>query len=440
MYCCNWSFSSAYLSPFISTQPTDEDARVRLVEEVKNRAKACIAQRNFPEAVNLYTKGIELTSADEAAQAIIYANRSMCQLNMGKGTDALVDADEALRLDASYIKGYYRQAMAHTLLNNFTAAKQSLIQGLTLKPDDKEMATQLKKVEEKISIEANKAPVPPPRAAATVTTKANVSSSNTTSAPSSSSRSGSNNGSGSMKTTAEKVVVDEEEDLKNLNVRGYKQTADGRKTTFFNHELDEETKKLIGNIAPKKLEAQGEVITAAPSNGSVWNSAGTYEEKILTPWVTEYLRSNLGKISTTFTTSQIHAAVTAVYPKIASLMLEITSVESISGDAQVTLNRGKKKHVCDFTTTLKWNLLATMTEGSPVAINGQLSVIDITADREYEIDNVLVSNFNETSATLHTLPKEAAALVNKYVKSTDVGLQQSIHHVLDLFWNELKTK
>ena len=45
-------------------------------------------------------------------------------------------------------------------------------------------------------------------------------------------------------------------------MRGYKITADGRKTTFFNNDLDDEARALIGDIAPKKvimIDARGEI-------------------------------------------------------------------------------------------------------------------------------------------------------------------------------------
>jgi hypothetical protein len=66
-------------------------------------------------------------------------------------------------------------------------------------------------------------------------------------------------------------------------LRGYKITADGRKTTYFNHELSEEAKALIGDIAPKKITpttsttSNGDISAAdaaAATASSVWNTAG----------------------------------------------------------------------------------------------------------------------------------------------------------------------
>jgi hypothetical protein len=66
-------------------------------------------------------------------------------------------------------------------------------------------------------------------------------------------------------------------------LRGYKITADGRKTTYFNTELTEEAKALIGDIAPKKITPttstssnSGDASAAdAATAGSAWNTAGT---------------------------------------------------------------------------------------------------------------------------------------------------------------------
>lgn len=439
-------FLGGFNADVLSAQPKDEESRLKLVEEIKNRAKQCIGTRNFPECVALYSKAIELSSSEPSAQAILYANRSMCNLNMSKGADALSDAEDAVRLDASYVKGYYRLAMAHGLLNQHGAAKEALIRGLTMKPDDKELQAQLIKVNDKLnagdSVPVSKpvaAPASVPRASSTVTTKSGASTNHTTKPASSSSASSS---SSTMKTSVDKEVVDDE-DLKNLNVRGYKKTADGKMTTFFNNELDEQTKQLIGSIAPKKLDATGEVITTnAPASGSAWNSAGTYEEKILTSWATEYLREHFNHLSTTLVGQEIHGSIQNIFPGIATMLIEVSSVEEVTGDAQVTLLRGKKKHVCDYTISLKWNVLVTFVDDAktPISLNGTLKILDISADREYEVDQIVVSQYNEISHSYHSLPKDVAMIVNKYIKDSDLGLQQQIARVLNAFWDELKSK
>ena len=74
-------------------------------------------------------------------------------------------------------------------------------------------------------------------------------------------------------------------------MKGYKKTADGRTTTYFNNDLSEEAKALIGDIAPKKLEppAAAAVPGAEAVGGnaaSAWNKAGTWESRDMTRLVT----------------------------------------------------------------------------------------------------------------------------------------------------------
>ena len=91
----------------------DDVSRANLVEEIKNRAKGCITVKNYPEAVRLYAKAIEVNpSADTEGLSILYANRSMCQLGLNEASEALADADASLAKNASYVKGHFRKALA----------------------------------------------------------------------------------------------------------------------------------------------------------------------------------------------------------------------------------------------------------------------------------------------------------------------------------------
>ena len=95
---------------------------------------------------------------------------------------------------------------------------------------------------------------------------------------------------------------DEADDFnKSDHVRGYKLNAAGKKTSFFNKDLSEEDKKLIGDIAPKKISSAMDAAPPAMKKGeegvSVWNSAGTWEEKDVTKWAEESVKGCLSGIS-----------------------------------------------------------------------------------------------------------------------------------------------
>jgi activator of HSP90 ATPase len=149
-------------------------------------------------------------------------------------------------------------------------------------------------------------------------------------------------GSSSKKAGGAESDEEDEEALKAENLRGYKVLADGRKTTYFNKELSEETKRLIGDIAPKKIDP-AEAPAGAATNGagagagqqpvgSAWNHAGTFEERNMTEWAKEKLKELLSGVS-------------FVMPNVGAVV-EVVKVKDLEGDAAVTFVRGKKKCVC----------------------------------------------------------------------------------------------
>ena len=84
------------------------------------------------------------------------------------------------------------------------------------------------------------------------------------------------NNNNNNKDTAEND--ENEAESETVRIRGYKLTTDGRKTTFFNNEMDEQTKALIGDIAPQKiLHVDEKNVLSVPGGGSAWNAAGTFE-------------------------------------------------------------------------------------------------------------------------------------------------------------------
>mmetsp|Transcript_21703 Transcript_21703/g.31584 ORF Transcript_21703/g.31584 Transcript_21703/m.31584 type:complete len:395 (-) Transcript_21703:80-1264(-) len=386
----------SFHSDVLNAEPADEEGKIRLVEEIKNRAKGSISSRNYPEAIQLYNKAIELKPCD----AILYANRSMCHLQMSNGQDALSDAEKAIEYDNSYAKAYFRKGNAQVHLKQYKNAKTTFEQGLALAPGDKSFIAQLDKLQT----------MPKDAPASTPSTSKAV---KTTTRPV------------TEKPKAPKPVVDKTEDVDNddkydggaTSFRGYKKTADGRVTTFFNNDLDEETKALIGDIAPKKIDPTVAEVTAAPSSGSgesVWNKAGTWEERVHTPWALERLKELLQGVRIPVT----EYGGGTLYIKSATL----------TGDAQVTMARGRVKHIYDFSASGDWVLEM---EGADDAA-GTYQIEDISGDREYEIQPTITKKGDADST----------AVVNKYVKNSSQsnGFHSSVTSALLAFHEEFMRK
>ena len=261
----------------LNASPEGEESKRGLVEELKRRAKSSMSNRNYPEAIALYTKAIEVCpTEDKNALAILYANRSLANLSMNANTAALEDANQSIATDETYLKGHFRKVMALIGLKDYLAARDLITKCLEIQPEDPDLLKQLHIVNQKLSETNSATTTAVPGAKTTVKLAASSTVSSSVTAGSSSSAATASKSTSSAAVTS---VEGDDTSASSENLRGYKLTSDGRKTTFFNNELDETTKALIGNIAPKKLDPATSSVSATNNvgGGSVWNSAGTFE-------------------------------------------------------------------------------------------------------------------------------------------------------------------
>ena len=150
-------------------------------------------------------------------------------------------------------------------------------------------------------------------------------------------------------------------------LRGYKKTSDGRTTSYFSREQTEEEKKLLGNIAPQRLEAasapqrlDSAVSQSSAKSTSVWNNAGTWEEKDTSDWCNTSLNSYLKE---TVVEVDLYTG-------------KVQEVKDLSGDASVAFVSGKKRFVFDYNASLKYVILD---EGDVKVASGTLNLLDISS-------------------------------------------------------------
>lgn len=394
----------SFHSDVLSAEPSDLMSTVNLTAEIKVRAVSSIKQGNYPEAVALYAKAIEVNSSEVAkvsadngsTLSILLANRSMCHLKMGNNASALEDASAAIDKDSTYVKAYYRKGMAYLALQKHSDAKTAFEQGLLVKPDDKELTEQLAKV-------------------SSVSSSSSSSTAGVVRKPAGSAAVAPHSQSGSAKAKSPKPSEEEDEEVSGPPIRGYKQTADGRKTTFFNHDLSEEAKALIGDIAPKKLDQVPQQLAqsaASSGTGSAWNAAGTFESTNMTAWCTQRLTELVQSVSV-----EVPGGGTV-------------SVDSVSvvGEGEVVSNRGKVKRICDFAVTIKWTLRSADGANS---LKGSSEVIDITADEDFE--------FGESKIDGAVVPA-LRPLFATHVKAAGGAFNKAILAALKAFCVDFKSK
>ncbi|CAM9991137.1 unnamed protein product [Discosporangium mesarthrocarpum] len=78
---------------------------------------------------------------------------------MGKAEDALQDAEEAIKKEPGWIKGYHRKACAHRALGQEALALAAYQQAKKVDPDNKWLVEQVRQVEEKIVGDSKEKPL-----------------------------------------------------------------------------------------------------------------------------------------------------------------------------------------------------------------------------------------------------------------------------------------
>ena len=101
-------------------------------DQLKEDANRSLHEDRPQEALSLYTKAIGIQPS-----AVLYANRAAAQMRIGRLQKAIEDANEALKLDKTYAKAYYRKARALCDDKQYDAADRCLDEAFqNLPPND----------------------------------------------------------------------------------------------------------------------------------------------------------------------------------------------------------------------------------------------------------------------------------------------------------------
>jgi tetratricopeptide (TPR) repeat protein len=444
------SLSSPH-SDVLTHVPDSPASRERLVEELKSRGKACVLSKSWPDADALYARAIELLEHDgdeanaeasakakanaqskEADLAILYSNRSLAAFNMAKLSESRELATTATSLDRTYVKAYWRLGQACAAMEDWSDALDAYEKAVKVDAESgggkmakalgKEVGKcQVKVEQERLLVMEGKfdgADISNGSSTSTSEIKSARGVEKKAAATSSGAKAKSSPAKAKAKAKADAVKDTDAGDFtKSDHVKGYK-IVNGKKTSFFHHEMTEEEKKLIGDIAPKKLDANAAAATATSAEpvvegASAWNKAGTWEEKDITKWSIDTLSSTLLTCSydipsTDQTVKVVKANKMAVHD---------------GGHASVAAVRGKKRYIYEFGYELVWELSSAGGDAD-VEMRGKLTLPDIdgtVAAGEWHD----VSDFSVDGG----IPNAKRAYLIKHVR--DGGLREVIETKID---------
>jgi len=348
----------------LNADPITLPDKLNLVGEIKSRCKAVLGNKHYGEADTLYSKAIEVLSpnkdTENAELAILYSNRSLCRCATHKYDLAVEDARQAIECNASYVKGHWRLGTAFSAWEKYEDALRAFERGMEFLPpgeSDKAWKKEIEKCKENMGGSPKKAPV-----------KSIVSSTATTTA--------------SRPPTTKTNNADEEDQnifTPSDAVRGYK-IVGGKKTSYFHREQTEEEKKLIGDIAPKRISDRTAVNAPAEEGDnlrSAWNKAGTWEEKDV---------SNVAKEQLTASLLQASASV----PCDAGSSVRVTKVSAIEGHASVATVRSKRRFVYEYSFSVDWEM-DIASSGDTLTGSMKYPEVDGTCNGTYDITEFKVN-------------------------------------------------
>ncbi|AOA62152.1 Co-chaperone, TPR-containing [Komagataella phaffii CBS 7435] len=90
----------------------------------KNQGNDCYKSKQYQDAVQYYTKALEVKCDDAAINASLYLNRAACNLELKNYRRCINDCKLALLLTPDNVKAYYRSAKAYLALGKLDEASE----------------------------------------------------------------------------------------------------------------------------------------------------------------------------------------------------------------------------------------------------------------------------------------------------------------------------
>jgi stress-induced-phosphoprotein 1 len=107
--------------------------------EAKAKGNQYFLKKQYPEAIEWYTKAIKADPKDST----FFSNRCAAYMGLNKFQEALKDAEECCKLQPNWVKGWYRKGMALTSLGRHEEAVMAYKKGLEFEPANDDLKGKL---------------------------------------------------------------------------------------------------------------------------------------------------------------------------------------------------------------------------------------------------------------------------------------------------------
>eukprot|EP01039_Chlorochromonas_danica_P011199 gene11199-12487_t len=117
-------------------------------QQKKNEGNTYFKNKQYAEAIQKYSEAIELDSSD----VTFFSNRSACYAALNKWQEAAEDGRQCIMTDKSFVKGYFRHALALQNLGNLEGALDSVKRGLGIDSSNADLKAKSREIEEAIRL------------------------------------------------------------------------------------------------------------------------------------------------------------------------------------------------------------------------------------------------------------------------------------------------
>lgn len=117
------------------------------VDEIKAKGNELMGQSKYKEAIQYYTKAIEM----DPQNYICYANRAAAHLHLNDNAVAIIDCEKAIAINDKYPKAYARMGTAFFYDGKYSQAVAAFNYAVKLDPENATYKEDLKRAEERQS-------------------------------------------------------------------------------------------------------------------------------------------------------------------------------------------------------------------------------------------------------------------------------------------------
>jgi len=136
------------------------NARSVHISRLKEEGNALFRNRNYPEAIRMYSLAAGMASTRPLFESQMYAreelaivvcNRSAAYAGMGEWVNSLVDADFVVKMKKDWPKGNFRKGKALQALGRLDEARDAITLGLQFQPANDDLLLALAEIGKQIA-------------------------------------------------------------------------------------------------------------------------------------------------------------------------------------------------------------------------------------------------------------------------------------------------